>query len=150
EAVIERRPFDLGVVMREVVETIEPLLQAKQLALQTSLADQVTVTGNPDHLRRLIVNLLDNALKFTPSGGTIATSLAVNGDGLTMRIANSGPSIPAAEMARIFDRFYRGPATREPGSGLGLSLCREIARLHGGEIHAANLAAGGVEFVLTL
>lgn len=150
EAAVERRPLNLGALIHEVIETVEPLLQAKHLDLRTSLAADVFVNGNPDHLRRLFVNLLDNALKFTPEHGTIAVNLAGNGGGSTMRIANSGPRIPAAEMASIFDRFFRGKAQRQPGSGLGLSLCQEIARLHGGKIKAANLASGGVEFVLRL
>jgi len=150
EAAVERRPLDLSALMREVLDTVEPLLQAKHLDLRTSVADDVVVSGNPDHLRRLIVNLLDNALKFTSEHGTIAVNLATNGGGSTMRIANAGPGIPAADLPRIFDRFFRGKAQSQPGSGLGLSLCQEIARLHGGEIKAANLATGGVEFALSL
>ena len=150
EAAVERRPLDLSALMREVLDTVEPLLQAKHLDLRTSLADDVVVSGNPDHLRRLIVNLLDNALKFTPEHGTISVNLATNSGGSAMRIANSGPGIPAADLPRIFDRFFRGKAQSQPGSGLGLSLCQEIARLHGGEIKAANLATGGVEFALSL
>lgn len=150
ESALERAPLDLVALVREVLETVEPLAQARQLEVRATLADDVTVNGNPDHLRRVVVNLLDNALKFTPERGTITVALAANGAGSTMRVTNSGPGIPTADLPRIFDRFFRGRAQSQPGSGLGLSLCREIARLHGGEITAANLATGGVEFVLRL
>lgn len=150
EAALERVPFDLSALVREVLETVEPLVQARQLDLRTTL-DDAFVNGNPDHLRRLLVNLLDNALKFTPEHGTITVNLAgATGRPTTLRITNSGPAIPVADLPYIFDRFFRGQAQSQPGSGLGLSLCREIARLHGGIITAANLAAGGVEFVLRL
>jgi signal transduction histidine kinase len=149
EAVIERVSLDLSALLREVIDTVEPLLQARQLTLRTTIANDVLVSGNPDHLRRLIVNLLDNALKFTPEHGTITVNLA-NGSCPTLRIANTGPPIPVADLPHIFDRFFRGQAQNHTGSGLGLSLCQEIARVHGSVIRAANLAEGGVEFVLRL
>jgi signal transduction histidine kinase len=150
ESTIERAPLDLQALVREVTDAVDPLIQAKQLALRTSLDGVVTVNGNRDHLRRLIVNLIDNALKFTPEAGWIAIGLSTHAGNAHLLIADSGPPIPAEDLPRIFDRFFRGKAHGQSGSGLGLSLCREIARVHGGEIAAANLASGGVEFVVTL
>lgn len=150
EATTARQPCDLRALMREVIDTVEPLVQARQLALRTTLDAAAYVSGNPDHLRRLIVNLLDNALKFTPEHGTITVHLARIGGRPKLRIGNSGPGIPAADLPHLFDRFFRGQAQGQPGSGLGLSLCQEIARLHGGVITAANLPDGGVEFTLSL
>jgi signal transduction histidine kinase len=150
ESTVERAPLDLQALVREVIEAVEPLIQARQLAIRTSLDGAVTVNGNRDHLRRLIVNLLDNALKFTPAAGWIAIGLSPHDGKAHLLIADSGPAIPVEDLPRIFDRFFRGKAHGQSGSGLGLSLCHEIARLHGGEIAAANLATGGVEFVLTL
>jgi signal transduction histidine kinase len=150
ESTIEREPLDLEMLVREVIEAVEPLVQAKQLAMRTSLEGAVTVSGNRDHLRRLIVNLIDNALKFTPEHGWIAVGLSPHDSKTHLLIADSGPAIPLEDLPHIFDRFFRGKAHGQSGSGLGLSLCREIARLHGGEIAAANLPTGGVEFVVTL
>jgi signal transduction histidine kinase len=150
ESAIEREPLDLQALVREVIDAVEPLVQAKQLAIRTSLDGAVTVNGNPDHLRRLIVNLIDNALKFTPERGWIAIGLSPQDGKAHLLIADSGPGIPTDDLPRIFDRFFRGKAHGQSGSGLGLSLCSEITRLHGGEIAAANLATGGVEFVVTL
>jgi signal transduction histidine kinase len=101
-------------------------------------------------LRRLIVNLLDNALKFTPASGSIEVRLTRGSDRAVLRVADSGPGIAPDEMPFIFDRFFRGASTPGEGSGLGLSLCREIARLHGGDIAVANRPAGGCEFVVTI
>jgi signal transduction histidine kinase len=134
--------------VRVVIDTVEPLVQTR--ALHATLADAVLLSGNPDHLRRLVVNLLDNALKFTPAHGAITVNLAIIAGRATLRIGNSGPAIPAADLPRIFDRFFRGRAPGQPGSGLGLSLCQAIARLHGGVITAANRPGGGVAFVLSL
>ncbi|HYL59515.1 MAG TPA: ATP-binding protein, partial [Candidatus Acidoferrales bacterium] len=94
--------------------------------------------------------LLDNALKFTPEGGSIEVAVTSESNRATIRVADSGPGIPPDEMPLIFNRFYRGANAPREGSGLGLSLCREIARLHGGEISARNRTGGGCEFVVTL
>jgi signal transduction histidine kinase len=150
ESKIERAPVDLNALAREVIEAIEPMIQAKQLELRTSIDGAITVNGNRDHLRRLIVNLVDNALKFTPEHGWIAVGLSSVDCTAHLLIADSGTAIPADDLPRIFDRFFRGKAHAESGSGLGLSLCREIVWLHGGEINATNLEAGGVEFLVTL
>jgi signal transduction histidine kinase len=151
EAALERVRLDLGALVREAIATLEPLVQARHLDFCTTIDGPAPVNGNPDHLRRLVVNLLDNALKFTPDDGKIGVELAPQTVRLTtLRIVNSGPPIPAADLPHLFERFFRGHARNQPGSGLGLSLCQEIARLHGGKITAANLAAGGVEFVLRL
>jgi two-component system OmpR family sensor kinase len=145
-----RGPLSLSTLLQEVIDAIEPLLEAKQLELRGALGDSVIVNGNPDYLRRLIVNLLDNALKFAPPGGWVAVRLASHDGVATIRIADNGPGIAAADLPRIFDRFFRGTASSQAGHGLGLSLCREIARLHDGEIQAVNLAGGGAEFALTI
>ena len=92
------------------------------------------VHGNADHLRRLVVNLLDNAIKFTSGFGRIAVTLERRENRAIFRVSDSGPGIAAADLPFIFDRFFRGSGPKTNGSGLGLSLCREIVRLHHGEI----------------
>jgi signal transduction histidine kinase len=150
EASLERMRLDLGALIREVVEAVEPLVQAKQLTLATDSAGVATVDGNPIHLRRLVINLIDNALKFTPAHGRVEIGLSVRDGSAILRVADSGPGIPPADLPFIFDRFFRGKARDESGNGLGLSLCREIVRLHHGAIAAANRTGGGCEFVVTL
>jgi signal transduction histidine kinase len=150
EASFERELLSLRDLMAEVGEAVEPLVQTKHLALQANLNTDVFVDGNRNYLRRLLINLLDNALKFTPSQGRIAMTIESFDGHATLRIADNGPGIPSADLPFIFDRFFRGRTRNEPGSGLGLSLCREIARLHGGDISAHNLDCGGIEFIVTL
>jgi signal transduction histidine kinase len=150
EASLERERLDLGALLGEVVEAVEPLVQAKQLTLATDAAAGVTVDGNRIHLRRLAINLLDNAIKFTPASGRVEIGVEARNGRAILRVADSGPGIPREDLPRVFDRFFRSKARDEPGNGLGLSLCREIVRLHRGRITAANRPGGGCEFVVTL
>lgn len=150
EAALDRERIDLGALIREVAEAVEPLVQAKQLTLAVEAAGAVTIDGNPIHLKRLVINLLDNAIKYTPARGRVEMGAAARDAHATLRIADSGPGIPPADLPFIFDRFFRGKARAEAGNGLGLSLCREIAQLHHGTVAAANRDRGGCEFVVTL
>jgi signal transduction histidine kinase len=150
EVAVNRERLDLSELVAEVTSTVEPLAEAHQVELRVNAPHAVIVDGNGPHLRRLLVNLIDNALKFTPPQGLIEVAVAESGNTATLRVFDSGPSIANAELPFIFDRFFRGATSPGDGSGLGLSLCKEIARLHGGEIVAANRASGGCEFVVTL
>jgi len=150
EVSVERSRLNLRELVVEIASTVEPLAQAREIQLRVAADQDVFVEGNAGHLRRLVINLLDNALKFTPVNGSIEARLTMESNRAILRVADSGPGIDAAEMPFIFDRFFRGASAPGEGSGLGLSLCREIARLHGGDITAANRAAGGCVFVVTL
>jgi signal transduction histidine kinase len=98
-----------------------------------------------------LINLLDNAVKFTPEEGLIRVLLESHNERVELHVADSGPGIDAADLPFIFDRFFRGRNGRqEPGKGLGLSLCREIVELHGGTITASNQPNSGTEFVVIL
>jgi len=150
EVSVERSRLNLRELVVEIASTVEPLAQAREVQLRVNADQDVFVEGNAGHLRRLVINLLDNALKFTPVNGSIEARLTMESDRVILRVADSGPGIDAAEMPFIFDRFFRGASAPGEGSGLGLSLCREIARLHGGDITAANRPSGGCVFVVTL
>ena len=150
EASLERERVDLGALMREVAEAVEPLVQSKPVALAVNATEAVVVDGNPIHLKRLVINLIDNAIKFTPAHGRVEIDAAARDGQAMVRVADRGPGIPPDDLPLIFDRFFRGKARGASGNGLGLSLCREIVRLHRGEITAANRAGGGCEVVVTL
>jgi heavy metal sensor kinase len=146
-----RMVVDLRAVTEEVLDAVEPLAAEKHLRVESEFATEAKVQGNRDHLRRVLINLLDNALKFTPERGRISVSLESQSGIITLRIADSGPGIQETDLPFIFERFFRGRnGHREPGKGLGLSLCGEIIELHGGEITATNQAGGGAEFVVKL
>ena len=150
EVMVDRHRLNLRALLGEIAGTVGPLAQAREIKLSVDAPEDVFVNGNEGHLRRLIVNLLDNALKFTPAGGAIEVGLKSDANRAILRVADTGQGIHPAELPHIFDRFFRGAGSPGEGSGLGLSLCREIARAHGGEIEAANLPSGGTAFVVTL
>jgi len=150
EVSIDRKPVDFGEVVNEVVGAVEPLAASRNIALQASVSAGAQVEGSVTHLRRLVINLVDNALKFTPPGGKIELLLTAAHGIATLHVMDTGPGIETAELPLIFDRFFRGAHANGEGSGLGLSLCREIARLHGGQISASNRVSGGSDFVVTL
>ena len=151
ELSLGRELIDLRGLAEEVIDAIEPLTASKRLKIETNLPATAGVQGNRDHLRRVMINLLDNALKFTPEEGQIGIALESHNGSVKLRITDSGPGIDQDELPFIFERFFRGHSSRnESGQGLGLSLCREIVELHSGEISAANQPGGGTEFVVTL
>jgi len=105
------------------------------------------LVGEPDSLERAITNLLDNAVKFSPPGGTVTVRLI----GDRVRIADEGPGIAEADLPHVFDRFYRSDQARNtPGSGLGLSIVAQTIKAHGGWVKAGRSEAGGAEFTIRL
>ena len=109
--------------------------------------DPFYVVGVPDALERAVTNLLDNAVKWSPPGGTIRVQL----EGNRLRVADEGPGIAEADLPRVFDRFFRADSARTtPGTGLGLSIVAQVARQHGGAVRAGRSAQGGAEFTMVL
>lgn len=117
---------------------------AKDIALELD-AMPTAVAGDADLLRILLRNLVDNAIRYTPAGGRVAVTVATGGDGATLTVADSGPGIPEAEREQVLERFHRLAGQDIEGSGLGLSIVRRIAELHGARL-ALNEAgnAGGL------
>jgi signal transduction histidine kinase len=136
------RPVDLGALAREVAVAHQPEAAARGLDLTVEAEDGVTLTGDRTALRTLIDNLVDNAIRYTPSG---RVALRVkNGDGgPVLEVEDTGPGIPQAERSRVFDRFYRGEAASEGGSGLGLAIVKRIAERHGGHVELLDSSRGG-------
>ena len=99
----------------------------------------------------VLLNLVDNALRYVPRGGHVALTLAAGAHTLALRVADDGPGIPTAEREAAFERFWRGAAgSNVAGAGLGLAICRAIVNAHGGAISAAPRAGGGARFTITL
>jgi len=103
-------------------------------------------------LEQVLVNLLENAARYTPQDTRLSLTASTDGGWLRLSVADEGPGLPAGDEERIFDKFYRGVPTVDSGrgSGLGLAICRAIAKVHGGTITAANRPRGGAEFVVRL
>ena len=111
------------------------------------------VVGDVRLIERVLDNLVDNAIRFTPQGGSISVACARVGDRLVVRVSDTGPGIAAEDRDRIFDRFYRGRQPVDASSntaGLGLSIAARIIALHGGELSATPGTDAGTEFVFSL
>ncbi len=150
ETTLNSTVFDLSEIASEVAANIEPVAHERQLQFNIDLARGALVRGNPSDLRRVVINLLDNAFKFAPRGSKVDLRVARNGNSVTIRVTDNGPGIPAADLPLVFERFYRSKTARAEGSGLGLSLCKEVVRHHNGQITIANLPRGGCEALVTL
>jgi two-component system OmpR family sensor kinase len=130
-------PLDLSELVKRTLGDLAGLAQARQIDLGQHHADQATVAGQPDALIILLRNLVDNAIKYTPAGGTVDIDLrrlpgAKGGAGrVLLAIEDSGPGIPPEERERVFSRFYRVPGSPAGGSGLGLAIIKSIAEAHG-------------------
>lgn len=134
--------FPLHTLLYDVMELYGPLAEEKNITL-TSTISSYELEGDKDLLFQLFANLFDNAVKYTPAGGAITLALAVQNGRAVITLADNGPGIPDDEKEKVFNRLYRGDASRStPGSGLGLSLARAIVDRHGGQIDLKNEMPG--------
>ena len=134
---------DLTAVLEEAVDRVS--MQAPGLRWDVDL-DTVHLQGDADLLARAFSNVLDNAVKYSPPGGTITVTLK---DGI-VRIGDDGSGVTVAERPFVFDRFFRSEASRAtPGTGLGLSITESVVRQHGGTVAVTDAPSGGAQFVLT-
>jgi heavy metal sensor kinase len=144
----EASTIDLRALAADVVRAVSPAAEARGVALRLiDSSGLVTTTGDQASLRRLLMILVDNAIKYTPGGAAAAVSIALErtGDELTLDVTDTGPGIAPAERARVFDRFYRGQEARQAfadGAGLGLSIAQAIVARHGGTIEIGAGDAG--------
>ena len=109
--------------------------------------------GDPDRLKQVFSNILDNTLRHADVPGKLRISTRSTGQGLTIRFEDSGPGVPPESLGRLFDRLYRVDCSRSRksgGSGLGLAICRQIVEAHGGRIEAENSTLGGLSIRITL
>lgn len=126
---------DLAAIAAEAVETYEPAAEEKGLRLSLDARAPVRLRGEPHLLAQALTNLLDNSVKYVPAPGRVAVRVSADRARARLEVADDGPGVPDAFRERAFERFSRVEASRTtPGSGLGLSLVRAVARLHGGEV----------------
>ncbi|MBS0325143.1 MAG: two-component sensor histidine kinase [Proteobacteria bacterium] len=131
---MQKSRCDLVAIAKEAIVARAALAESKSIDLGLARAEAASVDGDPAALAILLSNLVDNALRYTPADGRIDVSVTCPGGVPVLEVADTGPGIPAAERERVFDRFYRGVHTGEPGSGLGLSIVKRIADAHGATI----------------
>lgn len=136
-------PVDLVQSVREAVSLVLPLANERRIDLSLDGPESATVLGQADALTQLARNLLDNAVKYTPEGGSVRIGIAC-GEGVVLTVDDTGPGIRPSERERVFDRFYRADSGGVPGSGLGLALVRALAGRHGATVSLEDAPAGGL------
>jgi PAS domain S-box-containing protein len=150
---LAREPVDAGLVARETVEAMRSRTpDAATLAVELA-PDLPAAAGDADKLRQIVVNLVDNALKYTPEGTPVAVAVDADDRRVRLSVSDRGPGIPRAEQARVFERFYRVDPhhARAPGgTGLGLYICRELAERMDGSIRLESAEGEGATFIVEL
>ena len=130
---------DLKALAEETIEQMNLMAEEKHIALTRPSGLPVIVAGDRDRLKQVLVNLIDNAIKYTPAGGHVAVEAGVEGDKGFVTVEDSGIGIDPAHQERVFDRFYRvSPDRGEVGAGLGLAIVKSICHAHGGTVSAAQ------------
>lgn len=148
--VLDCSPLRLDVLATEVVESFLPAANEKGLHLVADCPLPIVVPGDERWLRQLVVNLVDNAVKYSPAGGSVTVGTTGNDGVAILSVADSGPGIPEEALGHIFERFFRVDYARSHGAasgfGLGLAIASWVAEAHGGRIAAATRAGGGTIF----
>ena len=147
---LTRRPCDLADLAAAAADSLARRFEAAGITLDRRLA-AVPVLADQHWMHLVITNLLTNALKFTPAGGRVSISTLQEGGEAVLRVADTGIGIPAEDLPRIFDRFWRGrQAAQVSGSGIGLAIAAEVAQAHGGRLAAASEPGEGTQMTLFL
>ncbi|HEX6816167.1 MAG TPA: HAMP domain-containing sensor histidine kinase [Gemmatimonadaceae bacterium] len=143
----------LAPLVREVVESFEPLAKVRQSTLKLALDERVVAPVDEGALRQILLNLLDNAVKYGPDGQTVAVSLTLERGRAVLCVDDEGDGVPESESKRIWDPFVRlhsGEYSVSTGSGIGLSVVRQLVMLHGGTCRVGGAPSGGARFVVEL
>jgi signal transduction histidine kinase len=153
DGTLEMEPFSVPEAVRQAAEAVRPTMERKSLRLECSLIQEATTCGHADSFKEAIVNLLLNAVKYTPAHGTISVRVDKQGDSIVVDVSDTGIGIPPEEQPRIFDEFYRASNARRmerEGDGLGLSLVKRVVDLHRGTINFCSELGCGTTFHIVL
>jgi two-component system sensor histidine kinase BaeS len=143
-------PCDLAALAAVAADSLAAQFETAGVTMTRELSP-ARILGDPRRLHQVITNLLTNALKFTPAGGRVTIATGADGTRAVLTVADTGPGIPADELPRIFDRFWRGrQAAQTSGSGIGLAVAAELTLAHGGRLSAASPSGQGTRMTLIL
>ncbi len=148
---LEREKIDADRLLQSVAELYALVAEEKSIHIRPTAAPGTTVYADPTRLRQMLANLVDNAVKYTPAGGSIWLEAEPRGDRVVFTVRDTGPGVPPEDQERIWQRLYRGDHSRsQRGLGLGLSVVKALAEAHHGRVAVANHPAGGAVFTLEL
>ncbi len=149
---LQLQPVELDTLLLDVYRQGQVISQGTGVRVRLGAEDQAVVLGDADRLRQLLLNLVDNAIKYTPSGGDVTLTLKRAGGWVQISVADTGCGIPAEDLPHIFERFYRADRsrTRPGGAGLGLSIAKWVAEAHSGELEVESEVGQGTVFTLYL
>ncbi|WP_449064584.1 ATP-binding protein [Planomonospora algeriensis] len=150
---VDPRPVSLARLVRSAVEDHRPATVVKRLTLTADVNGHLPVRADPVRLRQVLDNLLSNAVRYTPAGGSVTVTAGCEGDEAVVAVADTGIGIPVDQYPRLFDRFFRASTAQEAGiegTGLGLSITKAIVEAHGGSVAAAPRQGGGTVFTVRL
>jgi signal transduction histidine kinase len=149
---VEREDVDMAGLLREAVRQIKPVMSPIEVEVTLDLEENLPIlTVDRQLISRAVLNYLDNAAKYTGKNGHVNLKAYVKGPLLHIEVTDDGPGIPPQEQTRLFERFYRAPATRNvPGTGLGLAIVQSIANANGGDVYVRSSPGQGSTFGMTI
>lgn len=152
--VLHRQPAPLRAAAQEVFEDLAPRARAREVRLDNSIPDGLVASADPDRLRQVLSNLVDNGIKYGRAGGVLTvTASPLTGGRIEVCVRDDGPGIPREALARVFERFYRVDKARsreQGGTGLGLAIVKHAVQAHGGEVRVESEPGQGAAFYFTL
>ena len=148
------RAVDLPTAAQEAIDDAALAAKARNVTLENQVAPEITAHADPERLRQVLANLIDNAIKYGREGGRVSVGgRAIDSSRVELTVRDDGPGIPAEAKARIFERFYRVDKARsreQGGTGLGLAIVKNVVQAHGGEVRVESGPESGTEFFITL
>jgi two-component system phosphate regulon sensor histidine kinase PhoR len=153
EARMELMPYKLGSLVREAIDVCEGAAAVGQVAVSSSVPDDIVVVVNPSLMQQAVVNLVDNAIKYSESGASVRVAVERQGEFVRCMVIDNGPGIDSSHLPRLFERFYRvdqGRSRQMGGTGLGLSIVKHIVLAHGGRVAVESALGQGSVFSIYL
>ena len=149
---IKRQPFDFSTLAQKVIEELSPLLNNKEQSIAVEMPTSISITADEQRVEQILLNLLANAVKFTPQNGKITLKAQQNKDSLIVEVRDTGPGIPEDEQKKLFRPYYRTSTDthRLPGLGLGLAITKQLVELHKGRIWMESKPGKGSTFAFSL
>ena len=147
---VDVQPVESRDLLEDAVTDAQPLADAKHISLVLDLSDPPPIEADPHRIFQVLSNLLGNAIKFTPEGGTVTLRARPRDGALSITIADTGPGIAPEDLAHIFDRYWKGRDGNRRGTGLGLFIAKGIVEAHHGTIWVESTVGRGTTFHFTL